>query len=160
MTTQKQVQRKRRDRLARVVDSGLPVVGVSIVLGAVMLGGGGWGPLWMAVAGLLMVEAGVWRLGSRVVRGRRYLPLRREVERFIELAPQLHRASAAVAENPSPSAQEALDATLAAMRRSLDRMADVAAKTDEDLAAEEEAGEGVDDEGSSTVPAVAGGRTS
>lgn len=125
-----------RDRIARLLDAGLPTLGVVIVLAAVVLGGGGWGAIWMAVAGLLLVEAGVWRLGSRVMHERRYTPLRREVQRFVGLARDLHHATAAARANGSPEARAALDRTLAAMQASVDRMAAVAAKTEEELAAE------------------------
>lgn len=126
-----------RARLARIVDSGLPVLGVVIVLTAVLLGGGGWGPVWLAVTGLLMVEAGVWRLGSRMLHERRYLPLRREVQRFIGLARALNRASTALRTGDSPAARQALEETLSEMRASLDRMAVVAGKTEEDLETEQ-----------------------
>ena len=126
-----------RTRIARVLDSGLPTLGVAIVLSAVMLGGGGWGAIWLAVIGLLMVEAGVWRLGSRIVHERRYRPLRREVERFIGLARELHHASAAVDERGDEDARQRLDGAVASLRKSLDRMVQVAAKTEEDLKAEE-----------------------
>ena len=128
-----------RTRIARVLDSGLPTLGVVIVLSAVMVGGGGWGAIWLAVIGLLMVEAGVWRLGSRIVHERRYRPLRREVERFIGLARELHHASAAVDERGDEGARQRLDGAVASLRNSLDRMVQVAAKTEEDLRAAEAA---------------------
>lgn len=126
--------RSSRDRIARLVDAGLPTFGVFIVLAAVVLGGGGWGAIWMAVAGLLLVEAGVWRLGSRVMHERRYLPLRREVGRFTGLARDLHHATTAARASGSPEARAELDRTLAAMRASLDRMAAVAGRTEAELA--------------------------
>ena len=126
-----------RTRIARVLDAGLPTLGVAIVLSAVMLGGGGWGPIWLAVIGLLMVEAGVWRLGSRIVHERRYRPLRREVQRFIGLARELHHATAAVDERGDEDSRQRLEGAVASLRQSLDRMVLVAAKTEEDLEAEE-----------------------
>lgn len=126
-----------RNRVARVLDSGLPTLGVAVVLSAVMLGGGGWGAIWLAVLGLLMVEAGVWRLGSRIVHERRYRPLRREVDRFIGLARELHHASAAVDSRGDEDARQRLDGAVASLRKSLDRMVQVAAKTEDDLKAEE-----------------------
>lgn len=126
-----------RTRIARVLDSGLPTLGVAVVLAAVMLGGGGWGAIWLAVIGLLMVEAGVWRLGSRIVHERRYRPLRREVERFIGLARELHHASAAVDDRGDEGARQRLDGAVASLRNSLDRMVQVAGKTEEDLKAED-----------------------
>ncbi|MBW3554923.1 MAG: hypothetical protein KY466_15540 [Gemmatimonadetes bacterium] len=126
-----------RNRIARVLDAGLPTLGVVVVLAAVLAGGGGWGPIWLAVIGLLMVEAGVWRLGSRIVHERRYRPLRREVHRFIGLARELHHASAAVDGGGDEAAHQRLEATVASLRGSLDRMIAVAAKTEEDLKAEQ-----------------------
>lgn len=131
-----EVRQSGRNRIARILDSGLPVLGVTIVMAAVMWGGGGWGAIWLAVAGLLMVEAGVWRLGSRIVHERRYTPLRREVQRFTGLARDLHHAEAAMHDENSPSAREARDAALAALQASLDRIAAVAGKTEDDLEAE------------------------
>ncbi|HUG38897.1 MAG TPA: hypothetical protein VMM12_00340 [Longimicrobiales bacterium] len=125
-----------RDRMARILDSGLPVVGVATVMAAVLWGGGGWGPIWMAVAGLLLVEAGVWRLGSRLVHERRYLPLRREVQRFTSLAVALHHASTGAGAEASPAARESREETLAALRASVDRIVAVAGKTEEELRTE------------------------
>ncbi|HUG39584.1 MAG TPA: hypothetical protein VMM12_03825 [Longimicrobiales bacterium] len=136
MSSSTEVRQTLRDRVARVLDSGLPVLGVAIVMSAVMWGGGGWGPIWMAVTGLLLVEAGVWRLGSRVMHERRYMPLRREVQRFTGLARDLHHATAAVRAEDTPASREVREAALAAMRSSLDRIVAVAGKTEEDLQAE------------------------
>ena len=132
-----ELDQAKRNRIARVLDSGLPVLGVAIVLGAVLMGGGGWGPIWLAVIGLLMVEAGVWRLGSRIVHERRYQPLRREVERFIGLARELHHATAAVDQRGDEADRRRLEGAVASLRGSLDRMVVVAAKTEEDLRAEQ-----------------------
>lgn len=134
MSARQKEGRSGRDIVAQVVDAGLPLLGVAIVLAAVVLGGGGWRAIWMAVSGLLLVEAGVWRLGSRVMYERRYMPLRQEVRRFIGLARDLHHATTAAREG-GLQAQADLDRTLAAMRASVDRMAAVAAKTEADLAA-------------------------
>jgi hypothetical protein len=122
-----------RRQAARILDLGLPPLGVAVVLAAVIVGGGGWGALWMAVAGLLMVEAGTWRLGSRMLHERRYLPLREEIDRFVGLAPRLHHAAARVLTDPTPAAREALAAAIASMHASVDRMADVAGRTEQDL---------------------------
>lgn len=132
-----ELDQARRNRIARVLDAGLPTLGVAVVLSAVMIGGGGWGAIWLAVMGLLMVEAGVWRLGSRILHERRYQPLRREVERFIGLARELHHATAAVDDRGDEAARQKLDATVSSLRGSLDRMVAVAAKTEEDLRAEQ-----------------------
>lgn len=137
MKAPSKLDQARRNRIARVLDSGLPTLGVAIVLAAVMVGGGGWGAIWLAVIGLLMVEAGVWRLGSRIVHERRYQPLRREVDRFIELARELHHASAAVASGADEVARRRLDGAVASLRGSLDRMVAVAAMTEEDLRAQQ-----------------------
>ena len=122
-----------RHRAARAIDLGLPAVGVAIVLTAVMAGGGGWMALWMAVAGLLLVEAGTWRLGSRMFHERRYAPLRDEIGRFIGLARRLHHAAARVLADPTPEARENVSRAVAAMHASVDRMAAVAGRTEADL---------------------------
>lgn len=136
METATQGSRAPRQRAAKIVDATLPLAGVVVVLTAVVIGGGGWVPVWLAVTGLLLVEAGVWRLGSRMLHERRYLPLREEVTRFVGLARALHHASAAVRATDTPATREALEATVAAMRTSLDRMVSVAGKTTADLEAE------------------------
>lgn len=128
-----------RERIARLLDIALPTVGVAIVLAAVVLGGGGWGPIWMAVVGLLLVEAGVWRLGSRVMYERRYTPLRTEVQRFVGLARELNHASVRAREAGSPAGRQALEESVAALQESLDRMVTVAGKTEADLEAERDA---------------------
>ena len=124
-----------RERAARAVDVALPAAGVAVVLAAVILGGGGWAALWMAVAGLLMVEAGTWRLGSRIFHERRYTPLRDEIGRFVGLSPRLHHAAARVLTEPTPEARQALSEAVADMHASVDRMAEVAGRTPEDLPA-------------------------
>lgn len=136
MSPTSEVRPSARDRMARILDSGLPLLGVAIVLAAVIWGGGGWGPIWMAVVGLLLVEAGVWRLGSRIVHERRFMPMRREVRRFTDLARDLHHATAAVREEDTAAAREARQETLAALQGSLERIVAVAGKTDEDLQVE------------------------
>jgi hypothetical protein len=111
-----------RDRMARFIDTVLPIAGVTTVLLAVILGGGGWSALFMAVAGLLMVEAGTWRLGSRVMHERRDTPFRSEVERFLGLVPTLYRAAGSMRDDPGPNARSALDGAVEAMHDSIDRM--------------------------------------
>lgn len=126
-----------RERIARALDSGLPTVGVGIVLAAVVWGGGGWGPIWMAVFGLLMVEAGAWRLGSRVMHERRYTPLRREVRRLVGLARELNHAAVRAGEGDDPEGARALEASITALRGSIDRVVAVAGKTEAELEAAE-----------------------
>ena len=137
MTARSKLDYATRNRIARILDSGLPTLGVAVVLAAVLLGGGGWTAIWLAVTGLLMVEAGVWRLGSRMVHERRYRPLRREVERFVDLARELHHATAAVDGTNDEAARQRLELAVSSLRGSLDRMVAVAAKTEEDLKAEQ-----------------------
>lgn len=109
----------------------LPFIGVLLVIGAVLwLRDLRW-QMVLVVGGLLLVEIGVWTCAQRILPNeRKFRALRVEVDAFIRLVRQLNTAAMAVKENPSPEHQETFEDVREAMRQAVERMADVAGKTD------------------------------
>jgi hypothetical protein len=109
----------------------LPFIGVLLVIGAVLwLRDLRW-QMVLVVGGLLLVEIGVWTCAQSILPNeRKFRALRVEVDAFIRLVRQLNTAAMAVKENPSPEHQETFEDVREAMRQAVERMADVAGKTD------------------------------
>ena len=66
--------------------------------------------------------------------GRRYLALRAESDLFLQLVRQLNTAALAVKQNGSGAHEHAFQEVRNAMRQSVERMAEVAGKTNDELA--------------------------
>lgn len=107
----------------RLVHFGLPVLGTILVLLAVLL-------LWndvavqliVVVVGLLLIEAGIWKLTQPILPDeRRYRALRAEVDEFIQHVRRLNAAGIRVRNDPS--AEESLRSARLAMHESVERMA-------------------------------------
>lgn len=120
-------------RLIASLDVVLPIAGVLIVLAAVVFVSGRWSQLWVAIAGLVVLEAGVWKLASRILHERRYLALREEVQRFVGYVRVLNRSAVELKRAESGDARQTFDEAASAMHASLDRMMVLAGKTEEDL---------------------------
>jgi hypothetical protein len=76
------------------VDTALPVTGIVLVLGAVLFL---WQNLYLqlgvVIAGIFLIEAGIWKLAHPLLPSqRRYGALRAEVDDFIRLVRQLNAA--------------------------------------------------------------------
>ncbi|HKJ92699.1 MAG TPA: hypothetical protein VJ957_05995 [Longimicrobiales bacterium] len=119
----------RRRAFVRVLDTAMPMTGIILVIAAVAVGPGRWVQIWVAVIGLMLVEAGVWKAASRILMGRRYHALRAEVLEFIEHVRELNRSAVAI-QGGAP-AQGEFDAAAMAMRQAVDRMIDVAGHADD-----------------------------
>jgi hypothetical protein len=107
----------------RMVEFGLPVAGTLLVFAAVLL-------LWHDLAvqlivvliGLLLIEAGIWKLTHPLLPDeRRYRALRDEVDDFIQYARELNAAAIRAASDPA--AQEELRSARLRMHESVERMA-------------------------------------
>lgn len=117
-------------RIARISDQALPIVGVVVIFAGVAFLHARWMQICAALVGLLLVEAGIWNLASVVgIRERRYQKLRNEVDRFLSLVRSLNGTARSAVEHPA-AAREAVDAVLARMHASVDRMGAVAADED------------------------------
>lgn len=123
-------------KLRRILHFTVPAVGVALVIGAVVLGESVVVQLALVITGLLMTEAGLWRLADSVLPDeRRYLALRTETEHFITLIRQLNTAATAIGDGAGELPRFALAEVKARMHRSVDRMAELAGMPGDDAAA-------------------------
>jgi hypothetical protein len=120
-------------QLRRIVYFLVPAMGMALVLGAVIFGERLLVQLFLVVAGLLMTEAGFARWAEPILPDeRRYLPLRAETEHFVALVRQLNTVAVALAEREDGAPPFALDEIQSQMRRSVDRIVDLAGRTVEE----------------------------
>lgn len=128
--------------LRNVIVKALPIVGMFIVIGAALLIPDGSLPtrVVLVVVGLLVVEASVWKLADPLLPSeRQFFALRQEGDRFIRLIRELNRA--ALAAKPRPAHLDpGVEAVKGRMLASVDRMVDVAGKTEDEVAATAEPG--------------------
>jgi hypothetical protein len=121
--------------LRNVIVRALPIVGMFIVIGAALLIPDSSLPtrVVLVVVGLLVVEASVWKLADPLLPSeRQYHALRQEGDRFIRLIRELNRAALVAAPGaaaPSPEMQ----AVKGRMLESVDRMMEVAGKTEDEV---------------------------
>jgi hypothetical protein len=115
----------------------LPIVGMFIVIGGALLIPDSSLPtrVILVVVGLLVVEASVWKLAEPLLPSeRQFFALRQEGDQFIRLIRELNQA--ALAARPGPAG---LDPDVAAVRarmlESVDRMVEVAGKTEDEVEA-------------------------
>ena len=123
--------------LRRVTQTILPFLGVLVVLGAVFFLRDLRLQMPLVVSGLLLVEFGVWKAAQNILPSeRKFHTLRFEAESFIQLVRQLNTAALAKKKTASPEHQQAFDDIREAMRQSVERIAEVAGKTDAEIAEE------------------------
>jgi hypothetical protein len=105
------------------IDQILTIVGVIVIVVTVTLLTESWTPLFVVMVGALMIGAGAWRLGTRLLPNRRvYLGLRSEVEYFIRLVRRLN--SHALEEQG-----EKVENIRVEMKESVDRMVSLAGQS-------------------------------
>ena len=127
----------------KVIDIGLPFVAVAAILGAVLFVRDSLS-IQVAIVGLGMVglEVGTWKLRRQVLMNKRKgLALRAEGDQFLKQLRVLHAAAIAMKDNDSAERHQAFDDARDAMRRSVDRIAAMAGKTDTELASEQDLSE-------------------
>ena len=121
-------------KLRRALELGLPVVGTILVFAAVVLDYNLTAQVLLVLLGLLMIDAGIWKLTQPLFPNeRRYLALREEVDRFIHLVRRLNSTALAVREQESPTAQAAFQDAVGALHESVNRMEQLAGKSDQEL---------------------------
>jgi hypothetical protein len=124
--------------LQKGLDICLPILGVVIILSAVLFVHGIREQLAIVVVGILFIEAGVWKLARQFLPNeRKHLALRAEGDRFIVLIRHLNAAALAVKESNTPENLQAFEEVQTEMHRAVQRMAEVAGKTDDELATEQ-----------------------
>lgn len=127
-------------KLRRMLHLLVPAMGMALVIGAVLFGEPLAVQLFLVVAGLLMTEAGLWRLADPVLPDeRKYMALRTETDHFIALVRQLNTAALGIAEGGDRGSRFALDEIQTEMHRSVDRMINFAGQTEDAVPAEEAA---------------------
>jgi hypothetical protein len=115
--------RRLRDRIQIL----LPLAGTVLVLGAVLFVIQLALQVALVVVGLLMLQAGVWRLAQGFLPdGRQYHALRDEVDRFIGLVRRLNDVAIEEEGKPTGAVSSERGELLARMHRSVDRMGEVA----------------------------------
>lgn len=121
-------------KLRRIMHLIVPAVGMALVIGAVLFGESLAVQLFLVVAGLLLTEAGLWRLADPILPNeRKYMALRVETDHFTTLVRQLNAATLALEAGDGQGSRFALDEIQTEMHRSVDRMVDFAGKTQEEV---------------------------
>lgn len=111
----------------------LTVSGTLLIVYAVMSVEGMYDRMLVVGLGLVLIEAGIWRITQSLFPNERnFRPLRKETDYFIVLVRRLNRA-AVNAQRGSSSAMHDLTQVHEEMHHSVDRMLRLAGLTDEDL---------------------------
>lgn len=117
--------------LRRTIDIALTGLGIGIIFSAVILGGSLdiRAQLPLALLGVLIMEAGVWRMSAKLFPSeRRYTSLRAEGDRMIELIRELNNA--AIAKDTGSEDARRFQDTLQKMHDSVVKMSELAAQED------------------------------
>lgn len=121
-------------KLRRTIHLIVPAMGMALVIGAVLFGERLAVQLFLVLAGLMLTEAGLWRLADPILPDeRRYMALRVETDHFTALVRQLNSAALAMHEGDYHGSRFALDEIETEMHRSVDRMLQFAGKTPEEV---------------------------
>ncbi len=121
--------------LRKVLDTGLPFVGVVVILSTMI-----WVrelrlQIAIVAVGIMLIEVGVWKLAHRILPSeRKYVALRTEVDQFIALVRQLNTAALAWHESGSLEHLTEFEAIQKLMEQSVEQMTEVAGKTDAQVA--------------------------
>jgi hypothetical protein len=111
----------------------LTVGGTLLIIYAVMAIGGMYDRMLVVALGIVLIEAGIWRVTKSLFPNERnFKPLRKETDFFIVLVRRLNRA-AVNAQKGSGSAMHDLAQVHAEMHHSVDRMLRLAGLTEEEL---------------------------
>jgi len=121
-----------RRNIRRSIDLGLTGLGIGVIFTAVLISSSLdiQQQLPLALIGVLLMEAGVWGLSSKVFPNeRRYIDLREEGDNIIELIRKLNAAAVAREKGEDDAG---FQATLDEMHDSVKRMAELAARDNGD----------------------------
>ena len=119
----------------KAVAVGLPIMGMVLVFLAILLPSISLDlqiQILVVLVGILMIEAGVWRLTAKILPNeRQFLALRAEVDAFIGLVRNLNNQGVALQAGETPEVRGRFEEAKAAIHASVDRMGEVAGKTPE-----------------------------
>jgi hypothetical protein len=123
-------------RLRKILEIGLPILGTVLVFAAVVLVYDLTTQIILVLVGLLMIDAGIWKLTEPLFPNeRRYKALREEVDRFIHQVRRLNTAALSMREHDSPAARTAFQDAVSALHDSVGRIEQLAGKTEDELRA-------------------------
>lgn len=115
--------------IRKIVEVGLPLLGIVAVFAAILLVRGVQAQVGAALLGVLMIEAGVWRLTEPFLPSdRTYTELREEVDDFMGLVRELNSSAVRARASDRPEEWQRYRSVLDEMHRAVDRMARVAGK--------------------------------
>jgi hypothetical protein len=117
-----------------ILDRSLRILGMGLIVGAILLVRSIYSQLAVVLVGLMCIELGVWQLAHRLLpNDRRFHALRRELDAFVECSRQLNQAALAIQINDTPEQRAAFDDLRRALHQSVDGIAEVVGKRQEDL---------------------------
>lgn len=120
--------------LRKLLAFGLPVLGTILVFAAILVPAISFNlqiQIGVVLVGLLIIEAGVWRLTAKILPNeRRYLALRAEVDGFVDRIRVLNAHGIKLRNADTESMRGAFRETLDALHAAVDRMAEVAGRED------------------------------
>jgi hypothetical protein len=115
--------------LRLVLRTVIPLAGMFVAFAGVLYLPGDTPRLIAVLAGILLIEAGVWNLANVLLPStRRYIELRAEVRRFLKRIPALNAAAVRAGESNDRRDRDAMEAIVAELHASVDRMAAAAGK--------------------------------
>ena len=121
-------------KLRIILDSSLPILGIVLIVGAILMLRSIYSQLAVVLVSLICIEVGVWQLAHRFLpNDRRFHALRRELDAFLECSRQLNQAALAIKINDTPEQRAAFDDIRRALHQSVEVIAKVAGKTQEEL---------------------------
>ena len=125
--------------LRRLFDTSLPLVGVETIIIAILFVTDLYAQVALAVVGIVIIEASAWKVAHKLLPSqRKYKALRFEGEQFLGLIRGLHHAALALRTDDKPENRQAFEEIQETMRQAIERMAQIAGKTDAEVAAEQE----------------------
>jgi hypothetical protein len=124
--------------LRKILDMSIPLLGIVVIMGAVLCLRQVHAQIGVVLIGILVIELGVWKIAQELLLNERcFHALRREFDIFIGLVRQLNDAALAVKTHDADYHRQVLAETHEAMKQAVERMVQVAGKTDEEIAAED-----------------------
>jgi hypothetical protein len=124
--------------LRKILDMSIPLLGIVVIMGAVLCLRQVHAQIGVVLIGILVIELGVWKIAQEFLLNQRCChTLRGELDRFIGLVRQLNDAALAVKTHETEHHRQVFDETHEAMKQAVERMVQVAGKTNEEIAAED-----------------------
>lgn len=120
--------------LRKILDIGLPLAGVVVILSAVLFLQEIRSQIAIILIGIIMIEAGVWKISHRFLSNdRKYNHLRNEIDNFIVLCRKLNTVATELRDEDSSENKENFENIRNDLQDCFDRIIEVAGKTEEDI---------------------------